>query len=387
MSSAGKLYDYASSYASRAVQADRDGKRQEAIVNYIRAVEILQKLVNFTDNPELKQLYFNKAKEYIDRVKKLRTSPRRVASRGRDASRGVTDEEEAGELDQAIADTIITEKPDIKWEDVANLQTAKQALREAIIWPIMRPDLFQGSRTPWKGVLLFGPPGCGKTLLAKAVASECDATFFNVSAASIMSKWLGESEKLVKTLFDTAKERQPSIVFMDEVDALTGTRGANEHDSVRRVKTQLMQAIDGLTSRKDDRIVIIGATNIPEQLDIAMRRRFEKRIYVPLPEKEAREAVFRIHTKEVPLDGAVDFLQLAEWTEGFSGADIALICREAIMAPLRELDERDLLKDTSKEVRSVTLQDFLDSLQKIKPSVSPQELIGYEQWQRQFAAE
>ncbi len=386
MSSTGKLYEYASSYATRAVEADRAGKRQEAIINYVRAVEILQKLIHFTDNPDLKQLYYNTAKDYIARVKKLQTSKKRIKSRGPNTSSGVSDEE-TGEIDQAIADTIITEKPDIKWDDVANLQTAKQALREAIIWPIMRPDLFKGARTPWKGVLLFGPPGCGKTLLAKAVASECDATFFNVSAASIMSKWLGESERLVKTLFDTARDKQPSIVFMDEVDALAGTRGANEHDSVRRVKTQLMQAIDGLTSKKDDRIVIIGATNLPEHVDIAMRRRFEKRIYVQLPETEAREAVFRIHTKDVQLEGIDDFSQLAEWTEGFSGADIALICREAIMAPLRELDEKDLLKDSTSEIRAVTLQDFLKSLEKINPSVSPPELIGYEDWQRQFAAE
>jgi len=386
MSSTGKLYEYASSYATRAVEADRAGKRQEAIINYVRAVEILQKLIHFTDNPDLKQLYYNTAKDYIARVKKLQTSKKRIKSRGPNTSSGVSDEE-TGEIDQAIADTIITEKPDIKWDDVANLQTAKQALREAIIWPIMRPDLFKGARTPWKGVLLFGPPGCGKTLLAKAVASECDATFFNVSAASIMSKWLGESERLVKSLFDTARDKQPSIVFMDEVDALTGTRGANEHDSVRRVKTQLMQAIDGLTSKKDDRIVIIGATNLPEHVDIAMRRRFEKRIYVQLPETEAREAVFLIHTKDVQLEGIDDFSRLAEWTEGFSGADIALICREAIMAPLRELDEKDLLKDSTSEIRAVTLQDFLKSLEKINPSVSPSELLGYEDWQRQFAAE
>ncbi|MCK5344726.1 MAG: AAA family ATPase, partial [Candidatus Heimdallarchaeota archaeon] len=142
-----------------------------------------------------------------------------------------------------------------------------------------------------------------------------------------------------------------------------------------------------LTSKKDDRIVIIGATNLPEHVDIAMRRRFEKRIYVQLPETEAREAVFRIHTKDVQLEGIDDFSHLAEWTEGFSGADIALICREAIMAPLRELDEKDLLKDSTSEIRAVTLQDFLKSLEKINPSVSPPELIGYEDWQRQFAAE
>ncbi len=206
MSSTGKLYEYASSYATRAVEADRAGKRQEAIINYVRAVEILQKLIHFTDNPDLKQLYYNTAKDYIARVKKLQTSKKRIKSRGPNTSSGISDEE-TGEIDQAIADTIITEKPDIKWDDVANLQTAKQALREAIIWPIMRPDLFKGARTPWKGVLLFGPPGCGKTLLAKAVASECDATFFNVSAASIMSKWLGESERLVKSLFDTARDK------------------------------------------------------------------------------------------------------------------------------------------------------------------------------------
>ncbi len=372
-----ELYQYAISYAKKAIENEKKGQKKAALDNYIKAVEILNKMIRWAPTPEQKEAYYRKAKTYLTRAWEIRKELKKP--------RGEIGEEK-GELSAAIQDAIITERPMIKWDDVADLETAKQALREAIILPLLRPDLFKGARKPWRGVLLFGPPGCGKTLLAKAVASECDATFFNVSAATLVSKWLGESEKLVRELFKFSKEKQPSIVFFDEVDAIATTRGGTEHDAIRRVKLQLMQEMQGLATEVSEQIVVIGTTNVPWAIDPAFRRRFEKRILVPLPEKEAREQIFRIHTKDVELDESIVFNLLAEITEGFSGADIEIVCREAIMNPVREMDKSGLLKDKEAKIRPVTIEDFEKALQKIKPTVAPEELLGYEEWQQEFGS-
>lgn len=372
-----ELYQYAISYAKKAIENEKKGQKKAALDNYIKAVEILNKMIRWAPTPEQKEAYYRKAKTYLTRAWEIRKELKKP--------RGEIGEEK-GELSSAIQDAIITERPMIKWDDVADLETAKQALREAIILPLLRPDLFKGARKPWRGVLLFGPPGCGKTLLAKAVASECDATFFNVSAATLVSKWLGESEKLVRELFKFSKEKQPSIVFFDEVDAIATTRGGTEHDAIRRVKLQLMQEMQGLATEVSEQIVVIGTTNVPWAIDPAFRRRFEKRILVPLPEKEAREQIFRIHTKDVELDESIVFNLLAEITEGFSGADIEIVCREAIMNPVREMDKSGLLKDKEAKIRPVTIEDFEKALQKIKPTVAPEELLGYEEWQQEFGS-
>lgn len=372
-----ELYQYAISYAKKAIENEKKGQKKAALDNYIKAVEILNKMIRWAPTPEQKEAYYRKAKTYLARAWEIRKELKKP---------GGEIGEEKGELSATIQDAIITERPMIKWDDVADLETAKQALREAIILPLLRPDLFKGARKPWRGVLLFGPPGCGKTLLAKAVASECDATFFNVSAATLVSKWLGESEKLVRELFKFSRKKQPSIVFFDEVDAIATTRGGTEHDAIRRVKLQLMQEMQGLATEVSEQIVVIGTTNVPWAIDPAFRRRFEKRILVPLPGKEAREQIFRIHTKDVELDESVVFNLLAEITEGFSGADIEIVCREAIMNPVREMDKSGLLKDKEAKIRPVTIEDFEKALQKIKPTVAPEELLGYEEWQQEFGS-
>jgi len=372
-----ELYQYAISYAKKAIENEKKGQKKAALDNYIKAVEILNKMIRWAPTPEQKEAYYRKAKTYLARAWEIRKELKKP---------GGEIGEEKGELSATIQDAIITERPMIKWDDVADLETAKQALREAIILPLLRPDLFKGARKPWRGVLLFGPPGCGKTLLAKAVASECDATFFNVSAATLVSKWLGESEKLVRELFKFSRKKQPSIVFFDEVDAIATTRGGTEHDAIRRVKLQLMQEMQGLATEVNEQIVVIGTTNVPWAIDPAFRRRFEKRIMVPLPGKEAREQIFRIHTKDVELDESIVFNLLAEITEGFSGADIEIVCREAIMNPVREMDKSGLLKDKEAKIRPVTIEDFEKALQKIKPTVAPEELLGYEEWQQEFGS-
>lgn len=389
------LYQYASKYAQKAYEQDKAGNYKSAHQNYLKAAEVLQQLIGFTSNPQLKNMYYIKAKEYLARASELKDQGlQRVDSGGRKkgskkrskkSSDSEADEEE-DELEEAISEIIIVEKPNVKMSQVAGLEEAKRALREAIILPMKRPDLFKGARNPWRGILLFGAPGTGKTLLARAVATEVDATFFNVSASSIISKWLGESEKLVTQLFETAIERQPSLIFIDEVDSIASTRGGGEHDAMRRVKTTLMTQMDGVTTKKEDRLVVIGATNLPWELDPAFRSRFEKRIYINLPDLPARTKIFEIHTKGVECDENVDFSLLGETSEGYSGRDIQMLCREAVMMPVRELDISGALDNPEIKARSVIMQDFITAMEKIKPSVAPEELLRHRGWAEEFGS-
>jgi spastin len=223
-------------------------------------------------------------------------------------------------------------------------------------------------------------------MIAKATAGDVEATFFNISAATLVSKWLGESEKLVQRLYEIAKEKQPSIIFIDEVDSLTQSRGEGENDAMRRVKTQLLTSMEGISSKTGDRVVTIGATNIPWEIDTAFRRRFQRRIYVSLPDPEAREIIFKINSKGIELDPDIDFVNLASKTEGFSGSDIANICREAIMSPIRDLDSGNFISDHSVKARAVTEIDYLNALENINKSVSSKELVRFKNWDDEFGA-
>ncbi len=380
--SAQGLIDHAREFALKAYNFDKEKNYSEAIPYYLDAAEALMKAIKFERNPQIARSLKKKAEMYISRSKELKELLERKKERKSTAG---SDDEEEDKLEGAISDIIVTEKPNITLNEIAGLENAKQTLREAIVLPLMRPDLFSGARRPWKGILLFGPPGCGKTLLAKATAAEVEATFFNVSASSIISKWLGESEKLVRTLFELAREKQPSIIFVDEVDALAGARGG-EHDAMRRVKTELLTSMDGLSSSETDRIVTVGATNIPESIDGAFRRRFERRIYIPLPDFAARVAIFTLNTKGVELADEVDFEVLAEITDCYSGSDIAMVCREAIMTPIRELDMAGAINDTSVKARPATQDDFLEAIEAINPSVSDDEIEKYDQWNEEFGS-
>ncbi|XP_022925899.1 katanin p60 ATPase-containing subunit A-like 2 isoform X1 [Cucurbita pepo subsp. pepo] len=240
-------------------------------------------------------------------------------------------------LAESIARDIIRGNPDIKWESIKGLEHAKCLLKEAVVMPIKYPKYFRGLLSPWKGILLFGPPGTGKTMLAKAVATECKTTFFNISASSVVSKWRGDSEKSIKVLFELARHHAPSTIFLDEIDAIISHRGEgrSEHEASRRLKTELLIQMDGLM-QTDELVFVLAATNLPWELDAAMLRRLEKRILVPLPEPEARKAMFeellpQSGVEELPYD------ILMERTEGYSGSDIRLVCKEAAMQPLRRL--------------------------------------------------
>jgi len=250
-------------------------------------------------------------------------------------------------LKGALSQAIVIEKPNVKWDDVAGLETAKQLLKEAVILPIKFPQLFQGKRKPWRGILLYGPPGTGKSYLAKAVATEANnSTFFSVSSSDLISKYVGESEKLIKQLFVLAREKQPSIIFIDEIDSLGSKRGDNEQDYARRVKTEFFIQMQGV-GKNSENVLILGATNCPWDLDSALRRRFTKRVYIPLPEKGARKQIFRVHvgdTHNVLNDK--DYEILAQKTEGFSGSDISAIVQDALMEPVRTMQAATHFKKT-----------------------------------------
>ena len=205
--------------------------------------------------------------------------------------------------------------------------------------PVRYPNLFVVLLAPWRGILLYGPPGTGKTMLAKAVATECQTTFFNVSASTVISKWRGDSEKLVRVLFDLARHYSPSAVFMDEIDALMGARGGGpggEHEASRRMKTELLIQMDGL-ARGDAGVFVLAATNLPWELDLAMLRRLEKRVLVGLPDARAREAIVEKLLASHAKEPGVSAREVAQATEGYSGSDVATLCKEMAMRPLRRL--------------------------------------------------
>ncbi|KAL5841196.1 hypothetical protein ACOSQ3_011799 [Xanthoceras sorbifolium] len=248
------------------------------------------------------------------------------------------DSADARALAESLCRDIIRGSPDVKWESIKGLENAKRLLKEAVVMPIKYPKYFTGLLSPWKGILLFGPPGTGKTMLAKAVATECKTTFFNISASSVVSKWRGDSEKLIKVLFELARHHAPSTIFLDEIDAIISQRGEgrSEHEASRRLKTELLIQMDGLT-RTDELVFVLAATNLPWELDAAMLRRLEKRILVPLPEPEARIAMFKELLPSESGEESLPYDLLVERTEGFSGSDIRLLCKEAAMQPLRRL--------------------------------------------------
>lgn len=277
-------------------------------------------------------------------------------------------------LAENIMQDIVKGDMDVSWDTIKGLENAKRLLKEAVVMPIKYPQYFTGLLTPWKGILLFGPPGTGKTMLAKAVATECKTTFFNISASSIVSKWRGDSEKLVKVLFELARHFAPSTIFLDEIDALISTRGegSSEHEASRRLKTELLVQMDGLT-KSNALVFVLAATNLPWQLDGAMLRRLEKRILVPLPEPEAREQMFesllQIQEKNIELPLST----MIEQTDGYSGSDIRIVCKEAAMRPLRRvmavLEKRDPnCEDPLPELGPITADDVLISLKTTRPS-------------------
>ncbi|XP_034192682.1 spastin isoform X3 [Osmia lignaria lignaria] len=288
-------------------------------------------------------------------------------------------------LAQVILDEILEGGTAVHWEDIAGQETAKQALQEMVILPSLRPELFTGLRTPARGLLLFGPPGNGKTLLARAVATQCNATFFSISAASLTSKYVGEGEKLVRALFAIARELQPSVIFIDEVDSLLSERRDNEHEASRRLKTEFLVEFDGLPCNPEERVLVMAATNRPQELDEAALRRFTKRVYVTLPDLRTRIMLLkRLLAKHNDPLTPEELNEMALLTEGYSGSDLTGLAKDAALGPIRELNPDQVKELDLNSVRNITIQDFRDSLKRIRRSVSPASLAAYEKWSFEY---
>jgi len=283
---------------------------------------------------------------------------------------------------------VLTEKPDINWDDIADLEKPKRAIEESIIFPVRRPDLFP---LGWpRGILFFGPPGCGKTLLAAAIASEIKGVFFNADAASLMSKWLGESERNVSQLFTKAREGsengQPSIVFLDEIDSIMGVRGEEVGGEVR-VRNQFLKEMDGILDKnRNYHVYVIGATNKPWALDEPFIRRFQKRIYVPLPDVKARMDMFQIYAHNLKLNNNVDFAELARKTEGYSGGDVRDLFQSTQLKVVRDFFQHGRPGDPSAVPDPITMEDFQAILHVRRPSVSTNNLKRYFDWDESFRA-
>ena len=289
------------------------------------------------------------------------------------------------DLRDKVLSEIVENKPDVKFSDVVGLKEAKQILREIIIVPNLRPDLFKGLRAPPRGLLLFGPPGTGKTMIAKAVATECKCTFFNISASSLTSKYLGESEKLVRTLFELAHEMQPSVVFIDEIESILSKRKEDENDAMKRLKTEFLIQFDGVGSGEDLRVLIIGATNRPFDLDPAIIRRLPKRVYVgPFNIEERKGFIKTIITQNKCNITDEEFLKIAEMCQNYSNSDLKELCREAAYEPLRELSVKKLAK--VEELRPIVFEDFNKAVKKVRGTLTRKILKELEEWNKEFGA-
>ncbi|MFB0543916.1 MAG: AAA family ATPase [Candidatus Bathyarchaeia archaeon] len=371
-----ELEQKAIEYAVQAVKCDNQGDRDKALEHYKKAVELLRKLIEINPNFDLNNVYTQRVFAYQKRIEILK----RIEF-GESESTEITTSETIVSKEEQLSEQAVIESPNVKWSDVVGLDDVKRIIREVIVYPILRPDLFP---LGWpRGILLFGPPGCGKTLLAAAVATEVDAEFISIDPTSIMSKWLGEAEKNVAKLFNLARaqeKKRPVIIFIDELDSLFG-RHQSEVGGEIRVRNQFLKEMDGVMDKnKKSLIYVIGATNKPWDLDVPFIRRFQKRIYVPLPDEETRLEMFKFYTKEIKLSPDVNIRELARLTQGYSGSDIRDICQDVYVRKISHLFETGLAKDTEIKPKPVSMGDFKRALAKRTPSVLPQMVAAYEKW-------
>ena len=389
----------------------KEEKYEEAVRFYNKAKVSLENLIKFDENKYNKPVYEDKKKEVEKKIEELQKKKKKVAAK--EGGGGENDEDQA--LKDQLSGCLVTEMPNVSWDDVAGLENAKQALKEAVILPIQYPQLFEGKRQPWKGILLYGPPGTGKSYLAKAAATETKGRFFSVSAANIVSKFMGESERLIKALFELARKNKPAVIFIDEIDSVLSARSEGENEATRRLKTEFLIQMQGVG--KDDKgILVLGATNIPWGLDPAVRRRFQKKIYISLPESNARKLMLKLNLGDTYNDLTDEqFKILGDLTDGYSGSDIYNLTQDAIYGPLRkcqrathfkyldaqqhlvpcspsdqgamEMKINDIQNPEKLVAPVVTFEDFILSLQKMKPTVSEEDLRRQDDFTKEFGTE
>ncbi|KAI7816027.1 vacuolar protein sorting-associated protein 4 [Gamsiella multidivaricata] len=426
----------------RATEEDTKGNMEEALLLYQTAFEYFLTALKYEKNERVRDTVRKKLVEYMARAEKIKMhlakleeKPKKKAmaassniihgrgNKKKDSDDSDDEDADTKKLKDALTSAILTEKPNVKWSDVAGLDAAKESLKEAVILPIKFPHLFTGNRVPWKGILLYGPPGTGKSFLAKAVATEANSTFFSISSSDLVSKWMGESERLVKQLFQMARKSKPAIIFIDEVDSLCGSRGEGDSEASRRVKTEILVQMNGVGNDMDG-VLVLGATNIPWQLDAAIRRRFEKRIYIPLPDAHARAKMFELNVGKTPCAiTSQDYKYLGQITEGYSGSDITIAVRDALMMPIRKVQASTHFKwvdapsraDPGKMTKHLTpcspgdpsalemsweqvesdqlleptlgMQDFLRAVKSVRPTVSADDIVEHTKFTLEFGSE
>ncbi|EAY20193.1 ATPase, AAA family protein [Trichomonas vaginalis G3] len=423
-----KYYNEGTSVARNAIAMDKAGNYDMAKTFYLQAIS---KYKLALQQKEISDMMRNQINENINkcthRVEELDDIIRSsevdkaggagsvMKTKKGGPSTGKDDQAESNEFINKMENSILIEKPDIKWSDVAGLQEAKRALVDTVINPIKFAKYYTGDREPWKAILLYGPPGTGKSFLAKATASEANqSTFLTVSTSDLTSKWVGESEKLIRALFETARKHTPAIIFIDEIDSILSNRTENDSEASRRMKTEFLIQLDGV-GKSMDGILLLAATNIPWDLDPAVRRRFEKRIYIPLPDIEAREGVLMGRLKKNVNNLTPDQVKrLAAMTEGFSCSDLKNLSRQAAHQTMRKFEAAQFYKEVNGEffpcpentpgcvkmnlhdpnfpidkvpVPPITFEDFKDAMHKAKSSVSPKDIQQFEEWTALFGEE
>ncbi|CCW59737.1 unnamed protein product [Phytomonas sp. EM1] len=429
---------------NRATGHDNGGEYQEAYRWYMECIDVFMTAMKYeSKNPTKRELLRKKVSEILKRAEQIKEyldnskddgnggkASGVLQKTGSSEKKAKEDDEDSKRMRSGLENAILRTKPNVQWSDVAGLDAAKEALKESVILPIRFPQLFTGNRKPWRGILLYGPPGTGKSYLAKAVATESEGTFLSVSSSNLLSRWMGDSEKLVRTLFEMAreeyrKEGKPAIIFVDEIDALVSSRSDNENDASRRVKTEFLVQMQGVGNDSQG-ILVLAATNIPWSLDVAIRRRFERRIYIPLPDMQARRRMLQIHMGNTSHTlTEEDWMDLAQRTEMYSGSDIEQVVRDALFECIRTMQVATHFKrvsgpspkDPTRVVKNllapcspgdpdafpmtideitdpellvplpVTKMDFLKALRTTKPSVSDADIEQHTKFTAEFGQE
>ena len=377
------MRDQAAQYANMAVQADKRGVTSLAISYYNKAIDLLTELINLEESPEIRRMYRKALRQYRDRVNYLRGvssgSVRNVSSLG--VREGGPSGQEHGK-----EDVLVPFKSSITWDEIIGLEEAKKTIRQSIVYPVKRPDLFPLGFP--RAILLYGPPGCGKTSIAAALSNEIEAEFYPVDATMIMSKWLGESEKRVAKIFNYLRERareRPVILYIDEVDSILSVRNS-EVGGELRVRNQFLSEMDGLKTKEmsDLPLFIVASTNRPWDLDMGFIRRFQKRIYIPPPDKRTRKQLFQYFLSKVSHSDDIDLDFLADYTRDYTPSDIRDVVQTAVIEVVSELFESGRASDPNAKPRPLTMDDLKHALKRVKPSISRTLLNAYEQWTSRF---